>query len=211
MFTVMNSISASGIVLPIQVIYARKTAMVLPKCTPENVMAWDDIKKTNAIHFDWSGNNGYWSTMHIMKIYVNNVLVPYFTAAKEELGLLEIQLCIWQIDCWLVYRSEEFRVWMAAEHPNIQLKYMPGGCTGLWQVCDIGIQRVFKHAICQAAQADMIAETLLGVEKNVISKNISAIHLSKSLPVIRNWSVRWLNKAYLAVNNPTFVRKVCML
>jgi len=78
-------------------------------------------------------------------------------------------------------------------------------------MCDVGIQRVFKHAIRQAAQADMIAEALLGLEKDVVSKNISAIHLSKSLPVIQNWSVRWLNKTYHTVNNPVFVKKVCML
>ena len=118
MFIVMNSISASGIVLLMQAIYAGKTAMVLPKCTLENVMAWDDVKKTGAIHFDWSGNDGYWLTMYTIKIYVNDILVPYFTAVKEKLGLLEIQLCIWQIDCWLVHCSE-FQVWMAAEHPNI--------------------------------------------------------------------------------------------
>lgn len=100
---------------------------------------------------------------------------------------------------------------MAAEHSNIQLKYVPGGCMGIWQACDVKIQRVFKHVICQAAQADMIAEVLLGLEKDVLGKNILAIHPTKSLPVIRNQSVGWLNKAYHAVNNPTFVKKVCML
>ena len=90
-FTVMNGISASGVVLPIQAIYAGKTAMVLPKRTPENTKAWDEIEKTGAIHFNWSGNDGYWSTMRTMKIYVNDILVSYFTAAKEKLGLPEIQ------------------------------------------------------------------------------------------------------------------------
>jgi hypothetical protein len=209
-FTVMNGISASGIVLPLQAIYAGKTATVLPKCTPENALAWDDIKKTGAVHFDWSGNDGYWSTMRTMKIYVNDILVPYFTAEKEKLGLPKNQLCIWQIDCWSVHRSEEFRVWMATEHPNIQLEFVPGGCTGIWQACDVGIQRVFKHALRWAARADMIAEALSGLQDDTLS-NISAIHLTKSLPVIRNRSVRWLNKAYNAVNDPVFVKKVCVL
>jgi hypothetical protein len=48
--------------------------------------------------------------MRTTKVYVNDILIPYFTAAEEELGLSEIQLCIWQIDCWLVYHSEEFQV-----------------------------------------------------------------------------------------------------
>lgn len=104
----MNGISVSSVVLPIQAIYAGKTAVVLSKCTLENAKAWNKIEKTGAIHFDWSGNNGYWSTMHTMKIYVNNVLVPYFTVMKKELGLLEIQLSIWQIDCWLIHCPKEF-------------------------------------------------------------------------------------------------------
>ena len=99
---------------------------------------------------------------------------------------------------------------MATKHPNIQLEYVPGGCTGIWQACDIRIQRVFKHAICQAAQADMIAEALLALQKDNL-KNISAIHLTKSLSVIWNRSIGWLNKAYNAINNPAFVKKVHML
>lgn len=75
---------------------------------------------------------------------------------------------------------------MAAKHPNIQLEYVPGGYIGIQQACDVGIQRVFKHAICWAAQADMIAEALLGLEKDVLGENISAVHLTKSLPVIQN-------------------------
>jgi len=209
-FTVMNGISASGVVLPMQAIYAGKTATVLPKRTSENATAWDEIEKTGAVRFDWSGNDGYWSTMRTMKIYVNDVLVPYFAAAKGQLGLPETQLCVWQIDCWSVHRSKEFRSWMAITHPDIQLEYVPGGCTGLWQACDVGIQRVFKHAIRRAARADMIAEALLELEKDDL-KNTSAIHLTKSLPVIRNRSVGWLNKAYNAVNNRAFVKKVCIL
>ena len=162
------------------------TATVLPKRTLENAKAWDEIEKTGAIHFDWLGNDCYWLTMHTMKIYVNDVLAPYFTAAKKELGLPEIQLSIWQIDCWSVHRSKEFRVWMAAEHPNIQLEYVPNGCTGIWQACDVVIQGVFKHAIRWVARADMIAKALLELEKNVLGENISAIHLTKSLPIIWN-------------------------
>ena len=56
----------------------------------------------------------------------------------------------------------------------------------------------------------MIAEALLELQKDGL-ESVSAIHLTKSLPVICNRSVGWLNKAYNAVNDPTFVKKVCML
>lgn len=98
-FTVMNGISALGVVLLMQAIYVGKIATVLSKCTSRNAKAWDEIEKTNSVHFNWSGKDSYWLTMRTIKTYVNDILVPYFTATKKELGLSEIQLCIWQIDC----------------------------------------------------------------------------------------------------------------
>jgi hypothetical protein len=29
-------------------------------------------------------------------------------------------------------------------HPNIILDFVPAGCTGVWQACYIGIQRIFN-------------------------------------------------------------------
>lgn len=176
-FTVMNGISASGVIIPMQAIYAGMTAAVLPKRTPENADAWDEIKESGMVRFDWSGNTSYWSTMRTMKIYVNDVLVPYFAKTKEDLGLPTSQLSLWQIDCWSVHRSEEFRSWMKAEHPTIQLEYVPGGCTGIWQACDVGIQRVFKRAIRRAARADMVKEALaqLAIRDETLD-TVSAIH-----------------------------------
>lgn len=63
----------------------------------------------------------------------------------------------------------------------------------------------------------MIAEALLGLQKdpldlkNTLLESVSVVHLIKSLPVIWNQSVGWLNKAYHAVNDPAFIKKVCML
>lgn len=208
-FTVMNGISASGVVLPLQAIYTGKTSAVLPVRTDQNADDWEQIQKNHTVHFEWSGNESYWSTMLTMKNYVNNILAPYFQSAKDELKLPHSQLCIWQIDCWSVHRSEEFRTWMASTHPTIQLEYVPGGCTGIWQPCDVGVQRVFKHAIRRAARADMVAETLEWLANSEDSiDDVSGIYLKKNIAVIRNRSVGWLNKAYHAVNEPNFVKKV---
>jgi hypothetical protein len=56
----------------------------------------------------------------------------------------------------------------------------------------------------------MIAKALLELQKEP-PKNITAVHLTKSLPTIWNQSVGWLNKAYNAINDTIFVKKVCVL
>lgn len=56
----------------------------------------------------------------------------------------------------------------------------------------------------------MIVEVLVWIENDVF-KNISVIHFIKLLPVIWNQSVGWLNKAYNAVNDVAFLKKICLI
>jgi len=66
---------------------------------------------------------------------------------------------------------------MAEHHSNIQLDFVPGGCTGLWQPCNVGIQRLLKHEIRRAVRADVIVEALnlLELEEATHSKSESGI------------------------------------
>jgi hypothetical protein len=77
----------------------------------------------------------------MMKSLVNDIIAPYFSEQKKKLGLPETQKSIWQIDVWSVHGSQEFRDWMKKTHPNIILHYVPAGCTGVFQPCDVGIQQ----------------------------------------------------------------------
>ena len=84
-----------GEVLPFQAVYAGKTSGSLPTSDAPN---YTKVTKELKFHFEYSGNDTYWSTIATMQSYVTNILVPYFEAYRKQLNLPN-QLCIWQIDC----------------------------------------------------------------------------------------------------------------
>ena len=196
-FTLVVGISMSGEALPFQVIYAGKSTRSLP--SPD---APDYHRATEVLGFRIeSGGNNHWSTQFTMKTYVQHILVPYFEGHKEDPN----QICIWQIDCWSVHRSEEFRTWMYDTYPWIRIHYVPANCTGLFQPCDVGIQRVLKLAIRRSALQDVINDTTeqlgRGIEPSMVS-------FEKRLPVVRDRSIRWLVNGFEAINNPELIKKV---
>jgi hypothetical protein len=136
-----------------------------------------------------------------MQSYVQNILVPYFELHRKDGN----QTCIWQIDSWSVHRSAEFRDWMYTTYPWIRIHYVPANCTGLFQPCDVGIQRVLKLAIRRSALQDIVKSTMeqlsQGIEPDMVT-------FEKGLPVVRNQSVSWLVNGYEAINNPDLVKKV---
>ena len=73
-----------------------------------------------------------------MQLFVDHILAHYFDEMKAQLGWPLGQKALWQI-------SNEFLNWMHEKHPNIFLDFVPAGCTGVVQPCDVGIQHPFKH------------------------------------------------------------------
>src|SRR6266705_1068373 len=153
-FTLNVAISASGTLLPFQAIFRGKTPASLPSMSTPS---YDEAMQLGFI-FEFSGNDTYWANITTMKSFVLCILVPYFNAKREQLSLDPLQECIWQLDVWPVNASLEFRVWMYENYPWIILDYIPGGCTGLWQPCDVGIQHPLKHAVKQAQQTTAVKE-----------------------------------------------------
>jgi len=126
-FTLMVSVATNGTLLPFQAIYVGLTKTSLPNSTAAN---YADATQAGFL-FEMSGTKTYWSNQSTMKNFVNKILAPYFDKKKEELGLPQSQKSLWQIDVWLVHRSDEFRSWMRKTHPNIIIDFVPGGCTGV--------------------------------------------------------------------------------
>ena len=196
-FTLVVGISMSGEALPFQAIYAGKTDHSLPSQD-----APDYHKATKELKFRFeSGGDNHWSTQGTMKTYVQYILVPYFEVHRQDPN----QVCIWQIDCWSVHRSAEFRNWMYNTYPWIRIHYVPANCTGLFQPCDVGIQRVLKLAIRRSALQDIINDTTEQLDCGIDSKMVT---FEKKLPVVRDRSVRWLVNGYKAINNPELIKKV---
>jgi hypothetical protein len=193
----MVSVANDGTVLPFQAIYQGYSPKSCP--TKEAPM---HAKCINAgFRFEFSNTSTYWSNLQMMKNFVTEILAPYFADAKAAAGRGPEQKTIWQIDVWSVHRSAEFRKWMKEEHPTIILVYVPGGCTGIFQPCDVGIQRPFKLSTKKSYHEDIMTEFM----KN---KGQSTVVLDTTLPIVRDRSVRWLWNAWKAISNKALVKKV---
>lgn len=79
----------------------------------------------------------------------------------------------------------------------------PGGCTGVAQPCDVGIQRPFKHITNQAYLEDVVNETLTQIDANA-----ATVRVDQQIEKLRNASVGWLWKAYEGLNKHDIVQKV---
>ena len=198
-FTVLVSISCDGSVLPMQVIYGGKTHRSRPSPTSPNNR---DLVSNNFI-LQESGTSTYWSNLDTMKTVVNKILAPYFEKTKTELNLPPSQKSLWMIDVWSVHRSKEFRNWMRDHHNNIILDFVPGGCTGIMQPCDVGIQRLFKLSIKRTYHEDVVTEIL-----DQLNAGASLISMDTHLPTLRDQSTRWIWNAYQAIKNDALVQKV---
>lgn len=49
------------------------------------------------------------------------------------------------LDCWKVYRSQEFLQFMETHYHNLHLVFVPAGCTSIAQPADVALQRPLKH------------------------------------------------------------------
>jgi hypothetical protein len=62
------------------------------------------------------------------------------------------------------HRSDEFKDWMTATHPTIILDFVPGGCTGVAQPCEVGIQHPFKLSLKQSYHEDIVNKVLVQID-----------------------------------------------
>ncbi|KAG8725022.1 hypothetical protein FRC09_009922 [Ceratobasidium sp. 395] len=203
-FTLMVGVSLSGKVLPLQAIYAGKTTRSVPDSSSPG------FERAHDLGFDFvpSLKGTYWSTLATMQSYVTDHLAPYFLEQIRIHNLPPEQRCAFQIDCWSLHRSALFREWMKQNYPWISLQYVPGGCTGLVQACDVGIQRILKLAIRDACHQDIVDETFELLQSGTPA---SEIVNDTTLKTLRNRSVRWILEGYDAVNDEELVKKAFRL
>lgn len=203
-FTLMVGISMSGEVLPFQAIYCGRSSASLPS---PNAPGFKKATQELKFQFEYSKTDNHWSTIRTMKSYVTDILVPYFESHRNKLKLPN-QICIWQIDCWSVHRSLEFRSWMSMTYPWVHIHFVPANCTGLFQPCDVGIQRILKLAIRRSVLKDIVDDTMDQLDSGITPDRIT---FDKRMGVVRNRSVTWLVNGYGAINNPEIVQKVTIL
>lgn len=86
-----------------------------------------------------------------MKKWISDILVPYRAGILTKKGLPQNSKVIIYWDVYSVHISAEMRDWVRNTYSWIILIYVPAGCTGVLQPCDVGLRRVFKHWIKHAA------------------------------------------------------------
>ena len=89
------------------------------------------------------------------------------------------------------------------EAPNIILNFIHAGCTSVFQACDVGIQRIFKHSLKQSYHKDVVA----GILKQ-IDDGADTIQIKKAVGGLRDQSVTWLWNVFQTLNKEVIVKKV---
>lgn len=201
-FTLVPSISASGKLLPMQAIYQGQTTG--GSCPLPSASQYEKAKMLS-LRMLPSKSKMYWSTINTMKALVNDIIAPYMEKQRKELKRGERQRSIWKIDCWSVHRSKEFMTWMKDKHPLIIVIFIPGGCTGVWQPLDVGIQRVMKHSLKRSAHRDIVAETITQLANNTRAEELI---LDSTIGTLRDRSVSWIVNAIEDISRPELIRKV---
>ena len=199
-FTLVVAVSGLGELLPFQAIFQGKTIQSLPK---KNARGHAESDKLGFI-FEYSGTGTYWSNLETMKTWVQKILVPYWRAKMVEFNIPS-QECLLQLDVWSVHRSREFKGWMKLEYPWILLEFVPGGCTGIFQACDVGIQRTLKLSIKRYQQTDVIDEVRAQFQNGV---SPSDVKFDLTLGCLRDRAVGWMVSAFHEINKPEIVLQV---
>lgn len=199
--TVMVTLTGDDILLPFQSILKGSTKGSLPKlnvpCMAESLEA--------GFLFEPSKTKTYWSTQATMCNFVDKILAPHFENVKQRLNLPHAQCSIWFIDCWSVHRSDQFLTWMVTSHDTIIVLFVPACLTGLMQPCDVGFQRIFKHALKQSAHDDVVQEVLQQLK--IPGKQLDDVIIDTTLGVLRNHTVKWMWNAFEKLNKPKIIKK----
>ena len=137
-----------------------------------------------------------------------NILKPYIEE-KIAIGQLPAeQRAILLIDCYPVHTGIDFRTFVWTEFPNIFLIFVPANCIGIFQPADVGLQRIIKHQLRQAALHFLVAEHRKQVRSGITPEKVK---VTTSLPVLRNASVRGIVDAWnlmTGVKGRDIVRRV---
>ena len=200
-FTLVPSISASGDLLPFQAVYHGKTALSCPSPKAPGIAEAQKLQ----FKFEASKTKTYWSTQETMRKLVDEIIAPYFNKKKRELGLPNSQDALWKIDCWSVHKSAEFRTWMKKAHKNIIVLFVPGGCTGIWQPLDVGIQYTLKHSLQHSAHRDLIAEVMAHLDG---PESDGWITINTTVANLHDRSVGWMVWAYQELDDKVLIKKV---
>ncbi|CAK5278788.1 unnamed protein product, partial [Mycena citricolor] len=191
-YTMMITSSAAGDFLPIQAIWAGKTAGSLPSNNAPNMA--EALDRGFVFSSAKSAKTtSHFSTFSTMKEWVKGVIAPHRLKIIERDSLDDDQSMVVFIDIYPVHIGTEFRTHVFDEYPFIILIFVPGGCTPIFQPADVGLQHIAKHILKQDS-LDFLVDTFKKEFSNGVPP--TDIKYPTSLPVLCDATVRGLVKMY---------------
>lgn len=198
-FTALLSINTDGYALPIQTVFEGLTDKSCPNPAAPH---YADCIKAGFRFVPSEKKGNHWSNQRTMQRFVDEILAPYLDAQKRLISRPQSQKSLWIIDVWAVHRSDEFMGWMRDNHPTILIDFVPGGCTGVSQPLDVGINRPFKQSIKVSYHADLVDDFLGQMKEN------RELRFDTHIGPLRDASVGWLWNAYQVIQKEALIKKV---
>lgn len=117
--------------------------------------------------------------------------------AKHELPI-NTKMVVY-FDCWKVHKSTALLEWLKATYLWVIILFVPAGCTGILQPCDVGLQRIYKYHIKLAA-VQYFQET---VQAQLQSGTPPAdIRIMDNIGKLRNQTATWVLAAIRYLQDP---------
>jgi hypothetical protein len=117
----------------------------------------------------------------------------------KQHNLPESAKCNIYFDCWRVYGSADMLSWLKDTYTWLIVIFVSAGYTGIFQPCDVGLQRVYKHHIWLAANNYFITMVRSKVEEGVCPEEVK---LSTALHPLRDVTAAWVLHSINHVNQP---------
>jgi hypothetical protein len=180
--TLLVSASASGVLLPLQLVFAGKTKRCLPKSLKE--------------HLVYTFSDNHWSNAKTMDEYLNTILFPYLVETRSVLGLPENHKALIIMDVWHGHREDLFRAKLTEN--NCMFVYVPGGLTSILQPMDVGVNGPLKSAAAKEFARLMQQRVANHV---TTTGSIDGYEHSLAMEIVRTLAAECLEAAWLHVSS----------
>ena len=192
--TALLSVTMSGQMLPVQLIYAGKTdrchsSIDFPtKC---------DITQTES----------HWSTAESMLRYVDIVITPYVKEQRTSLELDGKQKAIAIFDVYKAHRNEKLLQKLA--NADIVPIFVPAACTDKLQPLDLSVNYTFKNELKTEFHfwySIEIANQLSAIEDETGEADLSKVNVNLRTSNLKPLHARWIvNAADRIVQQPELI------
>ena len=181
--TVLLSVTASGHLLPPQVIYQGKTVGCHAKITFPD---------------DWhiTHSESHWSNEATMLQFIDNIIVPYISAMRRDFELADDHVALAIFDVFAAQRCDSVLKKLRENH--IRQVFVPATCTGELQPLDLSTNSDFKQIMKDSFTRWYANEVKQALDNR---EAIQDIKIDMRASVIKPPHANWLINAITILKN----------